>query len=149
MKRMGKGREIVILLVEDNPGDVRLTREVFKEAKIKNDIKVVNDGEEALAFLRKTGIHKEAETPELIILDLNLPKKNGREVLAEIKTDPVLRLIPVIVLTSSSAEQDILNMYSNYANCYITKPLDFEQFIEVITSIKDFWLNIVVLPLVD
>jgi chemotaxis family two-component system response regulator Rcp1 len=149
MKRMGKGREIVILLVEDNPGDVRLTREVFKEAKIKNDIKVVNDGEEALAFLRKTGIHKEAETPELIILDLNLPKKNGREVLAEIKTDPVLRLIPVIVLTSSSAEQDILNMYSNYANCYITKPLDFEQFIEVIKSIKDFWLNIVVLPLVD
>jgi chemotaxis family two-component system response regulator Rcp1 len=137
---------INILLVEDNPGDIRLTREVLKEGKIQNKLNVVTDGEEALLFLKKSGDYKDACTPDLILLDLNLPKKDGREVLAEIKNDPNLVCIPVIILTTSAAEQDILNTYSNHANCYITKPVDFGQFITVIRAIEDFWLTIVKLP---
>lgn len=137
---------INILLVEDNPGDIRLTKEVLKEGKIKNNLSVVMDGEEALFFLNKQGKHKSAITPDIILLDLNLPKKDGREVLAEIKSDPELMCIPVIVLTTSEAEQDILNMYAHHANCYITKPVDFNQFISVVRSIEDFWLTIVKLP---
>lgn len=137
---------IHILLVEDNPGDIRLTKEVLKEGKIRNDLSVVTDGEEALLFLKKEGKYTDARSPDIILLDLNLPKKDGRQVLAEIKTDPVLMLIPVIVLTTSSAEKDILNMYSIHANCYITKPVDFDQFINVVKSIENFWLSIVKLP---
>ena len=137
---------IHILLVEDNPGDIRLTQEVLKEGKIRNTLSVVMDGEEALFFLKKEGKFKEVNTPDIILLDLNLPKKDGREVLAEIKSDANLMRIPVIVLTTSSAEQDIMNMYNHHANCYIMKPVDFNQFISVIKSIEDFWLTIVKLP---
>ena len=141
-----KTQPIKILLVEDNPGDIRLTKEVFKEGKIRNRMEVVMDGEEAIFYLKKTGKYKDVITPDIILLDLNLPKKDGREVLAEIKADPVLMLIPVIVLTTSESELDILNMYSHHANCYITKPVDFNQFINVIKSIENFWLSIVKLP---
>jgi CheY-like chemotaxis protein len=137
---------INILLVEDNPGDIRLTKEVLKEGKIRNNLFVATDGEEALFFLNKTGPHKNAITPDIILLDLNLPKKDGREVLAYIKSDEKLMLIPVIVLTTSDAEKDIKSMYSHHANCYITKPVDFNQFINVIRSIENFWLSIVKLP---
>lgn len=137
---------INILLVEDNPGDIRLTKEVLKEGKIQNNLSVVMDGEEALFFLNKEGKYKTAVTPDIILLDLNLPKKDGREVLSEIKSNPKLMCIPVIVLTTSEAEQDIINMYAHHANCYITKPVDFNQFINVIRSIENFWLSIVKLP---
>lgn len=137
---------INILLVEDNPGDIRLTKEVLKEGKIHNNLSVATDGEEALLFLKKEGKYKDVVTPDIILLDLNLPKKDGREVLAEIKADPRLMFIPVIVLTTSGAEQDILNMYAHHANCYITKPVDFNQFINVVRSIEHFWLTIVKLP---
>ena len=137
---------INILLVEDNPGDIRLTKEVLKEGKIKNNLSVVMDGEEALLYLRKMDKFSNVVIPDIILLDLNLPKKDGREVLAEIKSDPELMMIPVIVLTTSSAEQDVLNMYAHHANCYITKPVDFSQFINVIRSIENFWLTIVKLP---
>ena len=139
-------RIINILLVEDNPGDVRLTREVLKDGKLRNNLNVTMDGEEALLFLRKQGKFSAAETPDLILLDLNLPKKDGREVLAEIKNDPELKRIPVIILTTSSSEKDIINMYAHHANCYITKPVDFTQFINVVRSIENFWLSIVKLP---
>ncbi|MGH7768460.1 MAG: response regulator [Candidatus Binatia bacterium] len=135
-----------ILLVEDNPGDVRLTREALKEGKILNDLSVVGDGVEALAFLRREGAYAEAERPDLILLDLNLPKKDGREVLEEIKGDGDLKKIPVVVLTTSAAERDILNAYDLHANCYITKPVDLGQFIKVVQLIEDFWLTIVKLP---
>ncbi|MBA3706185.1 MAG: response regulator [Bacteroidetes bacterium] len=138
--------EVNILLIEDNPGDIRLTKEVLKEGKINNKLSVVTDGEEALLFLKKIGQYSNAPTPDIILLDLNLPKKDGREVLSEIKNDLALKLIPVIVLTTSAAEQDILNMYAHHANCYITKPVDFNQFINVIRSIESFWLTIVKLP---
>jgi chemotaxis family two-component system response regulator Rcp1 len=137
---------INILLVEDNPGDIRLTKEVLKEGKIRNNLSVVTDGEEALFFLKKQGEYKDVFTPDIILLDLNLPKKDGREVLSEIKKNESLKLIPVIVLTTSDAEQDIKNMYEHHANCYITKPVDFNQFINVIRSIENFWLTIVKLP---
>ena len=137
---------INILLVEDNPGDVRLTEEVLKEGKIKNTLNVVMDGEEALDYLFKRGKHTSAETPDIVLLDLNLPKIDGREVLEEIKKHPELKRIPVIVLTTSDAQADILKMYDNHANCYITKPVDFPQFINVVKSIEDFWLTIVQLP---
>jgi CheY-like chemotaxis protein len=137
---------INILLVEDNPGDIRLTKEVLKDGKIKNNLSVVMDGEEAIFYLKKEGNYADVLTPDIILLDLNLPKKDGREVLAEIKSDSSLMMIPVIVLTTSSAEQDILSTYANYANCYITKPVDFNQFINVIRSIENFWLTIVKLP---
>ena len=137
---------IQVLLVEDNPGDVRLTKEALKEGKLLNQLTVVGDGVEALSFLRKEGKYADALQPELILLDLNLPKKDGREVLAEIKADPSLRRIPVVVLTTSSAEEDILKIYDLHANCYITKPVDLEQFMGVVKSIEDFWVSVVKLP---
>lgn len=141
-----RSHPIDILLVEDNPGDVRLTLEAFKEAKLRNILHVCADGEEALAYLRREGDHAAATRPDLILLDLNLPKVDGREVLQAIKTDPVLRPIPVVVLTTSSADEDVLRVYELAGNCYITKPVDFENFINVIRSIEDFWLTVVRLP---
>jgi CheY-like chemotaxis protein len=139
-------REIEILLVEDNPGDVRLTREALRDGKIVNNLHVAEDGVEALAFLRKEGKYRNAVRPELILLDLNLPKKDGREVLAEIKADENLRCIPVVILTSSEAEQDIVKSYNLHANCYVTKPVDLDQFISVVKSVEHFWLSVVKLP---
>jgi two-component system, chemotaxis family, response regulator Rcp1 len=144
-----RGRPIEILLVEDNPGDVRLTIEALKEGKVSNRLSVARDGVEALSFLRRQGPHANAARPDLILLDLNLPKKDGREVLAEIKEDSRLRRIPVVVLTTSKAEEDILRTYDLHANCYITKPVDLEQFISVVRSIDDFWLSVVRLPSMD
>jgi CheY-like chemotaxis protein len=140
------GEAVKILLVEDNPGDVRLTMEAFKDGKICNHLDVVMDGEEALAFLRREGKYANESLPNLILLDLNLPKKDGREVLMDIKNDKELKRIPVVVLTTSVAEKDILKSYDLHANCYITKPVDFDQFITVVKSIEDFWLKIVKLP---
>jgi len=135
-----------ILLVEDNPGDVRLTREALKEAKVRNELHVATDGVEALAFLRREGVHKKAVRPSLVLLDLNLPRKSGREVLAEMKEDPELRRIPVVILTTSQAEQDIIKAYDLHVNCYINKPVDLDQFLQVVKSIEDFWLTLVKLP---
>lgn len=140
------GGPIEILLVEDNPGDVRLTVEAMKEAKVRNRMSVAADGEEAMAFLRRQGKYANASRPGLILLDLNLPKKDGREVLAEIKSDPTLRRIPVVVLTTSRAEEDIVKSYDLHANCFITKPVDLGQFLGVVRSIEDFWLEVVKLP---
>lgn len=140
------GTPIEILLVEDNPGDVRLTKESFKEAKVRNKLHVVEDGVEAMAFLRQEGKYADAPRPDLILLDLNLPKKDGREVLGEIKTDEDLRRIPVVVLTVSKADEDILKAYNLNANCYITKPIGLNQFIKVVKTIEEFWLTIVKLP---
>ncbi len=140
------GKPIEILLVEDNPGDVRLTQEVLKDFKVSNGMHVVRDGIEAMAFLHKEGEYAAANLPDIILLDLNLPRKDGREVLAEIKDDKDLKRIPIVVLTTSSAEQDILKAYDLHANCYITKPVDLNQFIRVLKSIEDFWLSIVKLP---
>ena len=137
---------IEILLVEDNPGDVRLTIEALKEGKVANKINVAVDGIEALAFLRREGKYENAPKPDLILLDLNLPKKNGREVLAEIKMNTHLKCIPVVILTSSQAEKDIVTTYNLHANCYITKPVDFDQFIKVVKSIENFWFSVVKLP---
>jgi len=137
---------IEILLVEDNPGDVRLTQEAFKDAKVVNHLHVTPDGVEALAFLRKQGQYEQAVRPDIVLLDLNLPKKDGREVLAEIKADSDLKRIPVVILTTSEAEKDILQTYNLHANAYITKPVDLDQFIVVVKSIEDFWLSIVKLP---
>ena len=139
-------RPIEILLVEDNPGDVRLTREIFKAARIRNIIHTVEDGVEAMEYLRNQGKYADEARPDLILLDLNLPRKDGREVLAEIKTDDELKRIPVVVFTISKAEEDILKTYSLHANCYITKPVDLDQFIKVVASIEDFWLSVVKLP---
>jgi len=146
MSHKSSGKPIEILLVEDNPGDVRLTQEAFKEGKISNNLNVASDGVEALAFLRQEGKYISVPRPDVILLDLNLPKKDGREVLAEIKEDPDLRRIPVVVLTTSQAEQDILKSYNLHANCYITKPVDLERFITVVKSIETFWLSVVKLP---
>ena len=137
---------VEILLVEDNPGDVRLTQEALKESKVTNNLSVAEDGVEALAFLKREGKYADAPRPDLLLLDLNLPKKDGRELLEEIKVDDNLKRIPVVVLTTSKAEEDIIRMYDQHANCYITKPIDFDQFIEVIKSIENFWLTIVKLP---
>ena len=139
-------RPVEILLVEDNPGDVRLTREALREGKVRNNLYVAADGVEALEFLRREGRYSDAVRPDLILLDLNLPKKDGREVLQDIKADPLLRYIPVVVLTSSQAEQDILRAYDLHANCYVSKPVDLDQFIHVVRSIEDFWFTIVKLP---
>jgi two-component system, chemotaxis family, response regulator Rcp1 len=139
-------RPIEILLVEDNPGDVRLTLEAFKEGNVVNNFTVVNDGVEALAYLRREGQHGKAIQPELILLDLNLPKKDGREVLAEIKADQGLLKIPVVVLTTSAAEEDVSGAYGRHANCYITKPADLDQFLRVVRSVESFWLTLVKLP---
>jgi chemotaxis family two-component system response regulator Rcp1 len=135
-----------ILLVEDNEADVCLTQEVLSESKVRNNLIVVNDGMEALACLRRQGKYKNSVRPDLILLDLNLPVKDGREVLAQIKEDPELKRIPVVVLTTSKAEEDILRTYNLHANCYITKPVDLEQFVTVVRYIEDFWLAIVKLP---
>ena len=142
----GSCRPIEILMVEDNPGDVRLTVEALKEGKVRNILHTVEDGEEAMKFLRRQDIYAKAPRPDLVLLDLNLPKKNGREVLEEIKEDPDLKRIPVVILTVSEAEQDILKSYNLHANCYITKPVNLEQFIKVVRSIEDFWLSVVMLP---
>ncbi len=139
-------RRIEILLVEDNPGDVRLIQEGLRESNIVNRMHTVSDGHEALAFLRKQGRFAQAIRPDLILLDLNLPRKDGREVLSEIKADADLRRIPVVIVTSSRAEEDVLTSYDHYANCYITKPLHLEKFLEVIKAIQDFWVGIVSLP---
>ena len=139
-------KPVEILLVEDNPGDVRLTREALKEAKVINNLTVLKDGVEALAFLRQQGPYGGAVIPHLILLDLNLPKKDGREVLAEIKADEKLKRIPVVVLTTSQDEQDVFKSYNLHANCYVTKPVDLEQFMTVVKSIEDLWLGIVMLP---
>jgi two-component system, chemotaxis family, response regulator Rcp1 len=140
------GELVEILLVEDNPGDVRLTQEALKEGKVRNNLSLVSDGVEALAFLRREGQYADAPRPDVILLDLNLPRKDGREVLADIKQDPALRRIPVVILTTSQAEHDILRTYNLHANCYITKPVDLEQFITVVKSIESFWLTVVKLP---
>ena len=140
------GKSVDILLVEDNPGDARLAQEGMKESKMLNKMHVVKDGVEAMAFLRHEGPYSDAPQPDLILLDLNLPKKDGREVLAEIKSDEDLKRIPVVILTTSRAEEDILKTYDHHANCYITKPIDFDQFMNVVNSIDTFWLNIVILP---
>jgi two-component system, chemotaxis family, response regulator Rcp1 len=139
-------QSIEILLVEDNPGDVRLTQEVLREGKVHNHLNIVDDGVKALAFLNKEPPYTDAPYPDLILLDLNLPKKDGREVLQKIKANHHLRRIPVVVLTTSQAEQDILHAYDLHANCYITKPIDLDQFIKVVKSIEEFWLTIVKLP---
>ena len=143
---MTSPQPIEILLVEDNPGDVRLTREALREGKVHNRLSVVGDGVEAMAFLRREGSYADAPTPELILLDLNLPRKDGREVLAEIKGDEKLKLIPVVVLTTSDAEQDVLRSYNLHANCYVTKPVVLERFLEIVRTLEDFWLEIVRLP---
>ncbi len=137
---------IEMLLVEDNPDDVDLTIEALEDTKVANRLHVVTDGVAALSFLHREGKYAQAPQPALILLDLNLPRKDGREVLADIKGDPVLRRIPVVVLTTSSAEDDIQQVYDMHANCYITKPVDFEQFVRVIQAIENFWLTVVQLP---
>jgi chemotaxis family two-component system response regulator Rcp1 len=143
---MAESRPIEVLLVEDNPGDVRLTREALREAKMSNNLHIAGDGVEALRFLRQEEEHADAPRPDLILLDLNLPKKTGREVLEEVKADPDLRRIPVVVLTTSEAEQDIVRSYELHANAYIKKPVDFGSFIEVVRAIEDFWFSVVRLP---
>jgi CheY-like chemotaxis protein len=144
--KIKQGRPIEILLVEDNPGDARLCVEALKESKLTNNLYHVVDGEEAMDFLNKTAKFSSAPTPDLILLDLNLPKKDGRAVLKEVKESETLRIIPIVVLTSSQAEEDILKSYGFYANCYIKKPLDFNQFIGVVQAIEGFWFSIVKLP---
>jgi CheY-like chemotaxis protein len=146
MSAQAVGRPVEILLVEDNPGDVRLTQEALKDAKVRNRVNVVSDGVEALAFLRRENPYASAARPDLILLDLNLPRMDGREVLREIKADGELKSIPVVVLTTSTAEQDVLKSYDLHANCYVTKPVDLDQFNKVVQSIEEFWLTIVRLP---
>ena len=146
MSSPGEGKAIEILLVEDNLGDVRLAIEAFKEGKVSNRLSVVEDGVEAMAFLRKEGKYADAPRPDLILLDLNLPRKDGRELLAEIKVDKDLKRIPVVILTISTAEEDILKTYNLNGNCYINKPVDLEKFFAVVKSIETFWLTIVTLP---
>ena len=139
-------RPIQILLVEDSPSDAKLTLAALKLAKVVNQVSHVEDGVEAMEFLRRQGKFAQAERPDLILLDLNLPRKDGREVLEELKADPDLQMIPVVILTTSQAEQDIIRSYKLHANCYITKPVNFERFLEVVQSIENFWLTIVALP---
>ena len=137
---------IDVLLVEDDDGDVLMTREAFEHHKIRNHLHVVRDGEEALQFLRREGEYEDAPRPGLVLLDLNLPRRDGREVLAEMKSDPELRVIPVVVLTTSEAEEDILRSYDLHANAYVTKPVDFEAFVKVVRQVDDFYINVVRLP---
>ena len=140
------GSPIEILLVEDNPGDARLAQEALKEAKVHNNLYTVSDGVEAMSFMYREGKYADMPRPDVILLDLNLPRKDGREVLNEIKVDQDLKRIPVVILTSSQNEEDIVKTYDLHANCYITKPIDLNQFIKVVRSIEDFWLTIVKLP---
>jgi chemotaxis family two-component system response regulator Rcp1 len=137
---------VEVLLVEDSPGDVRLTKEAFKDAKVHINLHVASDGAEAMAFLGREGEHANVPRPDLILLDLNLPKKDGREVLAEIKASPSLKSIPVVILTTSASEEDILRSYLLHANCYITKPVDLDGFLKVVKSVDNFWLSVVKLP---
>jgi two-component system, chemotaxis family, response regulator Rcp1 len=146
MKTIFNPRPVEILLVEDNPGDVRLTLEALKDGKVLNNLNVVGDGVEALAYLHKEGNYASAVTPDIILLDINLPRKNGREILAEIKVDERLKRIPVVVLSTSRAEEDIIKSYNLHANCYISKPIDIHQFVKVVQAIDYFWFNIVTLP---
>ena len=139
-------RPINILLIEDNPGDVRLTQEAFKEGKMSTKLDIVMDGVEAIKYLRKQGEYKGSSTPDLILLDLNLPKRDGREVLEEIKSDPDLKRIPIVILTTSNAEQDIIKSYNLHVNCYINKPVDFDKFFDIIQKIQEFWLKTAILP---
>mgnify|MGYP001569239482 CR=1 FL=1 len=139
-------KPIEILLVEDNPGDVRLAREALKDGKVLNNLMVAEDGEVALQMLRKEGKYRDSTTPDIVLLDLNLPKKDGLEVLQEIKSDPDLKVIPVVILTTSESDEDILKSYKLHANCYITKPVDLLQFLQVIKTIESFWVSIVSLP---
>jgi CheY-like chemotaxis protein len=143
---MERVRVVDVLLVEDDPGDVLMTQEAFADHKVHNRLHVVSDGVEAMAFLRKEGSYADATTPDLILLDLNLPKMDGREVLAAIKEDATLRSIPVVILTTSEAEEDVLRSYSLHANAYVTKPVDFERFIDVVRRIDDFFVTVVRLP---
>ncbi len=144
--KTSEGRPIEILLVEDSPSDTDLTLEALKDFKVRNHVNVVEDGVHAMQYLRRQGPYEEVPRPDLIMLDLNLPRKDGREVLAEIKADASLKTIPIVVLTTSRAEQDILRAYQLNANCYITKPVDFNQFLEVVRTIESFWLFVVTLP---
>jgi two-component system, chemotaxis family, response regulator Rcp1 len=146
MSANGIDGAVEILLVEDNPADARLTREVFEGGRLTTHLNVVSDGEEAMAFLRREGRYSDSPRPKLVLLDLNLPRKDGREVLQELKSDPALCRIPVIVLTTSAAESDILHSYDLQANCFITKPLDLDEFFEVVRAIEDFWLATARLP---
>ena len=146
MNSSGGRHFIQILMVEDNPDDIELTVEALKDARVPNRLTVVQDGEEALSYLRCRGKYAQALRPDLILLDLNMPRKNGRDVLQEIKNDPKLKRIPVVILTTSQAEDDILHTYDLHANCYITKPMDFNQLLKVVRSIEDFWLTVVKLP---
>ncbi len=146
MTQPSRRRAIEILLVEDNPGDARLTREAFADAEVSNNLSVVGDGEQAMAFLRRQGNYAGAPRPDLILLDLNLPRKSGREVLEDVKNDPELLSIPVVVMTTSEAEGDILNSYYHHANAYVTKPVDFDRFIDVVNKIEGFWLTVAKLP---
>jgi len=147
MESIGEGAgAIEVLLVEDSPGDVRLTREAFRDAKVHIHLHVASDGADAMSFLRRQGEYANTPRPDLILLDLNLPKKDGREVLAEIKDSPTLKSIPVVILTTSASEADILQSYQLHANCYITKPVDLDGFLKVVKSIDSFWLSVVRLP---
>jgi CheY-like chemotaxis protein len=146
MNRSGPSEPVQVLLVEDSPGDIRLTREVLRDAKIANELHIVGDGEHAMAFLRREGEYTGMPRPDLILLDLNLPRKDGREVLAEVKADEHLRRIPVVVLTTSKAEEDVLRSYDLHANAYVTKPVDFDRFIEVVRQIDEFFVSVVRLP---
>jgi two-component system, chemotaxis family, response regulator Rcp1 len=139
-------RPLELLLVEDNPGDVRLTREALKSGKVATNLSVARDGVEAMEFLQRRGSFESAPRPDLILLDLNLPRKSGREVLLEVKSDPELKRIPVLVMTTSRADQDISRVYSLNANCYITKPMELDEFLRIVRSIEDFWLKTVALP---
>jgi CheY-like chemotaxis protein len=141
-----QAHSIEVLLVEDDPGDVLLTKEAFADNKVRNHLNVVGDGEEATAYLRREGAHANAPRPDLVLLDLNLPRKDGREVLRDIKADPELRSIPVVVLTTSEADEDILNSYALHANAYVTKPVDFDSFIRIVRQIDDFFVSVVKLP---
>jgi CheY-like chemotaxis protein len=146
MSPASRAEPVQILLVEDSPGDIRLTREVLRDAKIANELHIVGDGEQAMAFLRREGDYADVRRPDLILLDLNLPRKDGREVLAELKDDPELGMIPVVVLTTSEAEEDIVRSYRLHANAYVSKPVDFDRFIEVVRQIDDFFVSVVKLP---
>src|SRR6202165_1074307 len=147
MESIGAGAAAIeVLLVEDSAGDVRLTREAFKDAKVHINLHVASDGIDAMAFLRREGEHANVPRPDLILLDLNLPKKDGREVLEEIKESPTLKSIPVVILTTSASETDIQGSYLHHANCYITKPVDLDGFLKVVKSIDNFWLSVVKLP---
>lgn len=146
MDKLISVRPVEILLVEDNPGDVRLTSEALKEGKVRNRLYVAQDGVDALAFLRREGEYADAVRPDLILLDLNMPRMDGREVLAQIKDDEELKRIPVVILTTSKAEEDVMRSYNLHANCYITKPVDLDQFLDVVKAIEGFWMTIVKLP---